>query len=137
MNSYNAIGHVGKPPETKHLPDGTQLASTSFAVNDGTAAKPHTSWFTIKAFGKTAEFVANLAQGQKIGVTGRVKVETYEKREGGKGVDVQIIASEVTYCTPKNQDAAQSQARTQPATPAGSPDSNPGADGEDDGDLPF
>jgi single-strand DNA-binding protein len=73
---------------------GTNVTEFSLAV-DNPLNKEQTSFFRVKAWGKTAEFVANyLSKGRLVSVDGRLEQRTYEK-DGQKREIVEVVAERV------------------------------------------
>jgi len=55
-----------------------------------------TSFIDVTCFGQMAENVAETCtKGSRVLVTGRLRVRTYEKRDGGTGVSVEVVADEI------------------------------------------
>jgi single-strand DNA-binding protein len=84
VNKVILIGNVGRDPELKALPSGTNLCKFSLATNEprfkDQNGEPHTEWHNIIAWGKLAEFAANYIQkGRQLYIEGRIRTRSYEK----------------------------------------------------------
>ena len=81
MNCVAVSGRLGADPELKAAQSGTYWMSFSLAVNAG---KDKTVWLDCKAFGKTAELIANhFKKGEGIELAGEFDVEEWEDKNGG------------------------------------------------------
>jgi len=92
MNFQKTIiaGRLAHTPELKALPSGMAIATFSLATNrvwkDGNGDKQEkTEWHNCKAFGKTAETLAQYAEGgQVLLVEGRNETQSWEDKDTGK-----------------------------------------------------
>lgn len=90
MPSYNKvvlIGHLGRDPEIRYLPNGTSIASFSMATNDsykdGDEWKEKTEWHRIVAFGKVAERIGEyLKKGDAALVEGKLQTRKWQDKDG-------------------------------------------------------
>lgn len=63
------IGVIGTDPEVKYTQSGNAVARMRVGIQE----QENTSWFTVKAFGKTAEICGNHARkGMKMYIIGRL-----------------------------------------------------------------
>lgn len=98
MNSVTLIGRLTSDPSLSYTPN-TQTAVASFRLAVSRESKDGGADFIqCKVFGKQAE---NLNQykhkGDEIAVQGRIQAETYEKRDGTKGHNVEVICNRIEY----------------------------------------
>lgn len=74
---------MGADPFLQYTPSGAPVVSVSLACRGG--KKDETVWLDVKAFGKTAE---NLAQwgkkGNMLAMAGNFKIDVYNDADGGK-----------------------------------------------------
>lgn len=88
MNSITIVGRAGADPESQVTQNGMTIAKFRLGVDRGRKDKDGnriSDWFTIKAFGKTAETVVDyVTKGKQVGITGAMVNETYTDREGQK-----------------------------------------------------
>jgi single-strand DNA-binding protein len=95
MNSFNGIGRIGMDPELKDVGGGHQKLGLRVAFNrrvkvDGSWTEK-ASWVSVTLWDKRATALEPyLRKGTQIGVEGELDVHEYEKRDGGKGVEVRI-----------------------------------------------
>lgn len=77
MNSVNLVGRITKDLELKQAGE-TSVTSFSLAVNR--AKKGEADFINCKAFGKTAETMAQyLGKGKPVAITGRIQTGKYDK----------------------------------------------------------
>lgn len=96
------VGNCTRDPELRYTASGMQVASMGLAVNYRRQNRQsgewteETSFVDVTCFGQMAENVAETCtKGSRVLVTGRLSVRTYEKRDGGTGVAVEVIADEI------------------------------------------
>ena len=107
MLNITAVGRLGKDPEQKQ--GDTLITKFSLAANTG---KDETTWMDCAVFGNRGNaLVQYVSKGQQITISGRGKLETYEKRDGTAGTSLQVIVND--FSLPAKTDApAQNQAVT-------------------------
>lgn len=100
MNTVNLIGNLTKDIELKYGQTGTAFANGSIAVQrnfKNQSGEYDSDFINIKAFGKTAELLANhFSKGSKIGVTGSIQTGRYEK-DGRTVYTTDVIVRDVTF----------------------------------------
>ena len=88
MNSITIVGRAGADPETQITPTGMTIAKLRLGVDRGRKDKDGnkvSDWFTVKAFGKTAETIQSyVTKGKQVGITGAMVNETWTNNEGQK-----------------------------------------------------
>ena len=94
MNQCQLVGRLAREVSLKYT------SNTNTAVIDNALAvyrdKDTTDFINIKAFGKTAENIDKFCtKGTKIGVVGRIEVDSYEK--DGKKVNIFRVIAEKVY----------------------------------------
>ncbi len=97
LNSYSFTGRLGNPPELKRTSSGTAIWTASVGVGYGYGDNKGTNWIRVQVFGKRAESLDKLGldKGAAVGVTGELRVRTYDTRDGGKGTSVEVVAQDV------------------------------------------
>lgn len=111
MNNISIAGNAVAAPESKQSAKGNAIARFRLAVKrqrpDGNGERP-TDFFTIKAFGKTAELAGRLiAKGKLVGVTGAMVCETWQDRDGNKRSDWVLHAENFTLMGPRENPVAE------------------------------
>lgn len=101
MNNVCIIGNLTKDVELRYTPQGTAVGQFSIAVNE---LKDEVSFFEVVCFGKTAENCQQyIAKGSKVGVSGRLKQDRWEK-DGQKRSKVRVIAQRVEFLNKKREE---------------------------------
>ena len=98
MNKFIGIGRLTSDPSLSYT-QGTQTAVASFRLAVSRETKEGGADFIqCKVFGKQAENLqAYKHKGDEIAVQGRIQTETYEKRDGTKGRNVEVICNRIEY----------------------------------------
>jgi single-strand DNA-binding protein len=98
LNTVAVVGRLTADPDLKSLGD-TTLANFRIAVKrdrkDKSGDYP-TDFFSVTAFGHTAEFVGNyVGKGRLVSVAGRLQYREWNAQDGGKRSAVEIVAESV------------------------------------------
>ena len=136
MNSINLIGRLTKDVELRYTSSGKAVANATLAV-DRRFQKDKTDFLNLVIWDKKAETLSNYTgKGSKIGVTGRVETDSYEK-DGRRVYKTEIIVEDFTFLDSKNdrQGGGQQTANNSPYQPADEGYSQ--IDVDDSQDLPF
>lgn len=127
MNKLTIIGNLTRDPETRVTQSGSSVCSFTVAVNRR-GQDDKTDFFRVSAWNKTGETCQKyLAKGRKVAVTGPVSVSTYTGQDGKTYANLEVMAQDVEFLTPKGEQ----QAAPAPAAP------NNGYQEVIDDDLPF
>lgn len=99
-------GTVGTTPEHKVVGEQA-LSRTTFRLAsserrrsaDGQSWEDaHTNWYSVTAFGRlAANLTASLVKGQRVMVSGKLRIRTYTREDGSQGTQVEIIASAIGH----------------------------------------
>mgnify|MGYP003573268129 CR=1 FL=1 len=96
------VGNCTRDPELRFTASGMQVTTVGLAVNNRRKNnqtgewEEETSFVDVTCFGQMAENVAETCtKGSRVLVTGRLRVRTYDKRDGGTGVSVEVVADEI------------------------------------------
>ena len=104
MNKVIMIGRLAKDAELKFTPNGTAIANTTLAVEDGFAEKKKTFFFNLVIIGKFAESFAEWTfKGQRIAVEGKLQMRDYEK-DGQKRYITEIVVNNTEFLERKRTD---------------------------------
>lgn len=146
LNNCYFIGRLSRDPETRYLPSGEAVASFSLAVGSTWKDKQgqkqeSTEWVNVTAFGKLAEICTQyLAKGSRVYLSGRMKTDKYNDKEGITRYSTKIIADRMQMLGGKTekQDGIENQRKASAAaTEAQRPASGGGFDDLEDQGLPF
>ncbi|MBI2939113.1 MAG: single-stranded DNA-binding protein [Chloroflexi bacterium] len=97
LNKVLIIGHVGRDPEMRYLPNGTPVTSFSVATNRAWTTpenerREETEWHNIVAWNKLAEQCGQyITKGRKVYIEGRLRTRSWEK-EGQKHSRTEVVA---------------------------------------------
>ena len=128
MNRCFIIGNLTRDPETRVTQSGSTVCSFTVAVNRR-GKSDEADFFRVSAWNKLAETCQQyLSKGRKVAVTGPVSVSTYTGQDGKAYANLEVMAQEVEFLTPKGEQ----QAAQAPAAQA-----NDGYQEVTDDDLPF
>lgn len=129
MNVVVLIGRLVRDPEIRYTSGQTQTAIANFRIAVDRRFKregqPETDFFTVSAFGKTAEFIDKyFHQGSKIVIQGRIQNDNYTDKNGNTVYNQTIVAENVEFGESKT-----SSAQNAPTTPKPAPGQKPDEDG--------
>ena len=107
MNLVVLYGRLTKDPELRYSQNGTPSCFTSVAVNRPISkekrqeaeanGQPTADFIGIKAFGKTAEMLANyFSKGNRIAIEGRITTGSYDKN-GQTIYTTDVVVSRVHF----------------------------------------
>jgi single-strand DNA-binding protein len=106
MNNITIIGNTCHKPDVKELSNGSIITTISVAVSSTRKdqnGKYLTDFFTVKTYGKIADFVAKYVEkGNKVAINGSLHIVNYETKAGEKRTTVEIDANNVDLLTPKD-----------------------------------
>ena len=142
LNQCNFIGHLGKDPETRHMPSGDAVTNFSIACNWKTKEKEGAEWVRIVTFGKLAEICSEyLKKGSQVYVSGRMQTRKYEK-DGQDHYSTEIVADRMQMLGGKREEHSEGQPRERTATeskrtPQPTGNKSGGAFDQMDDDIPF
>ena len=120
INSVILGGNLTRDPEVRYTPQGTAVANFSLAVNrtyrtkEG-EKKEEVCFVDIETWGRQAETCGEyLKKGSPVLVEGRLKLDTWETKEGQKRSKHKISAIRVQFL-PRGTSAPQDEAAPPPA----------------------
>lgn len=103
MHKIVVIGHLGRDPEMKYLPNGQGVTTFSVASSRKykTASgeqREDTEWFNVSAWGRLAETCNQyLSKGQQVYLEGSLKTRSYEDRSGATRFSLDVNANEIQF----------------------------------------
>lgn len=107
MNVVILYGRLTRDPELKYSQDGVANCFATVAVDRGmtkekrqeaeASGRPTADFIGIKAFGKTAELLANyFHKGNRIALEGRIQTGSYEK-DGARVYTTDVIVNRLHF----------------------------------------
>lgn len=95
MNHCNLAGRLTKDADFNVTQKGTSMSKFRMAIND--RRNDDTLYINVLCFGKMAEALKeHLTRGRLIGVTGKIKVDDYQDKDGNPRNSVCIMADEIS-----------------------------------------
>lgn len=121
MNKVILVGIVGSDAELKYTQGGTAIAKFRMATSRKRNGAEDTQWHNIVVFGKSAENLTQyLVKGKQVGVDGHIEYRTYDKPDGSKGYQTDILAEDIQLLGGGQQQHGRQQRQHEPhaATPS-------------------
>ncbi|HKI53911.1 MAG TPA: single-stranded DNA-binding protein [Anaerolineales bacterium] len=112
LNRCEFIGRLGKPPETRYMPNGKAVTSFSLAVgsqwkNKAGEKQEATEWVNCTAFDKLGEICGEyLKKGSQVYVSGKLKTDKYDK-DGVTHYSTKVIVNEMQMLGGKSEQKEQ------------------------------
>ena len=135
LNKAIIMGHLGKDPVLRSMPDGKSVVNFSIAASEKYKDKSgeqveKTEWFNVVAFARLADICAEyLKKGALVYVEGKIQTRKYEK-DGVEKYITEIIANEMKMLGGREE-------RETKAAPVKTPAKSSGGFQEMDDDIPF
>jgi len=96
MNVWTFSGRVGADAELRTTQSGEKVLSFRVANDVGFGDRKTTQWVDCSFWGRRAEAVANyVKKGDKITVSGEVKLEEFQRRDGTPGSKLAVRVNEL------------------------------------------
>lgn len=108
MNKLTIIGNCTKDPELRTTPSGKNVCSFTVAVNrrKKVEGQPDADFFRVSAWNALGEVCAKFVnRGKKVCVIGAVSVHTYTNSKGEAAANLEVLADEVEFLSPRQEDA--------------------------------
>lgn len=114
MNKVVLIGNLVRDPEVRATQSGISVCNFTVAVNrrfKNANGEQETDFLNVIAWRQLAELCGKyLAKGRKVAVTGSIQTRTYEAKDGSKRTAWDIVADEVEFLAPQNQQSGTQSA---------------------------
>ncbi len=122
MNKVILIGNLTRDPELQTTNSGKSVCRFALAVQrrfSNADGGRDADFFNITVWGIPGENCHKyLKKGSKCGVTGRIQISTYDAADGSKRTSVDIIAEEIDFISPRNNDGGESYSAPSENKPA-------------------
>ena len=128
MTNITIIGNTVAPAELRFTPQGIAACSFTVAVNERKKVRDEwvddgATFYRVTVWRDYAENVADKLtdKGMPVVVTGKVRTRDYERRDGSKGLSLEVTADDVAISIPRQRrqpqqaDSWSSQQRQKPA----------------------
>lgn len=148
LNKVMLIGHLGKKPELRYLPQGERaVAKFSLATNERyfnpstNESTDRTEWHKIVTWGKLAEFCEKyLDQGKQIYLEGKLRTRNWQDKDGNQRYTTEIEAENITFLG-KREEQVEDQDHAEPNKPPSDLPEDaaeaPDKEKEDEDEVPF
>lgn len=143
MASYNKVllmGNLTRDVELKYTPGNQAVANIGLAVNrryktaEG-EQREETTFVDCEAWGRTAEVMNQyLAKGRPVFVEGRLKLDTWTDKDGGKRSKHRVVVENFQFIDARGGDAPSSPSGSHATAGSGG---GPQHDPIPDDDIPF
>lgn len=143
MNKWIGIGNLTRDPELTETPNGVAVCKFTLAVNrnfTNANGDRECDFINVVAWRKLAENCYDfLSKGKKACVVGSLQTRSYNDSNGEKKYVTEIMADEVEFLSPKDEDNHQSQRQPERGGQRGGQQRRRPAlqEFDDDGDIPF
>lgn len=120
MNCLNAVGHLGRDPETRFTQGGKAVTSLTIAIDSGWGDNKKTTWLNAALWGRDGQehgLVQHLSKGSQVAVTGEITLEEYDKKDGTKGSSLKLHIQNLTPIGGKGGESKPEQPAKEKAAP--------------------
>ena len=101
MNKLTIIGNLVADPEKRVTQAGKDVCTFRVAVNR--RGTDQADFFRVSAWGELGNNCAKyLEKGKKVAVVGSVSVSTYTNKNGEAAANLEVMAQDVEFLTPKH-----------------------------------
>ncbi len=121
VNKVILVGHLGKDPEVRYMPNGEAVANVTLATSetwkDKTGEKQEkTEWHNIVFYRRLGEIAGQyLKKGSLIYVEGRITTEKWQDKEGKDRYTTKIVANEMKMLGSKSSGGSSFEVVEKPA----------------------
>lgn len=112
MNKLMIIGNVSNTPELRTTPSGKNVCNFNVAVNrrKKVEGQPDADFFRVSAWGEMGDVCQKyITVGKKVCVVGSVGVHAYTNNKGEAGANLEVLANEVEFLSPRAETNVDSQ----------------------------
>lgn len=153
INKVILVGNLGKDPEVRYMPSGSQVTNITLATSESWKdkqsgeQKERTEWHNIVFFNRLAEIAGQyLKKGSQAYIEGSLRTRKWQDKDGNDRYTTEIVASEMQMLGGRGggtgsmdsdmggMGASRPQQRPQQQPAAQSAGGDPGFD---DDDIPF
>jgi single-strand DNA-binding protein len=134
------MGHLGRDPEMRYMPDGTANATMSLATSETYKDKAgnkqeRTEWHRVVLWGKVAEIAGEyLRKGSMAYIEGRIRTRKWTDKEGQERYTTEIVGDRLQLVGGRRDDDGHSD----PSQPGGGGGDSMSPTAEEfDDDIPF
>lgn len=114
VNKVILIGNLGKDPDIKFTPSGTQVAKFTLATNENFKDKSgqwqeRTEWHNVVAWQRLAEIIQQyVKKGSKVYIEGRLQTSSWDDKETGqKKYKTEIVANDLVLLSGRGEGGSE------------------------------
>lgn len=108
MNSVNVIGNLVADPEFRQTPNGKDVCDFRIAINEGYGENKRAVFISVSCWQKLAEIVNKYCvKGTKVGVSGSLRQDNWESKDGEKRSAILINARDVLFISGTKDQASE------------------------------
>lgn len=131
VNKVILVGHLGKDPETRYMPNGDAITNATLATSESWKdkqtgeKKEQTEWHRLVFYRKLAEIAGqHLRKGSLIYIEGSLKTRKWQDKDGQDRYTTEITVNEMTMLGGRGdagggQSSGEPQQRQQQQRPQG------------------
>ena len=131
VNKVILVGHLGKDPETRYMPNGDAITNATLATSESWKdkqtgeKKEQTEWHRLVFYRKLAEIAGQyLRKGSLIYIEGSLKTRKWQDKDGQDRYTTEITVNEMTMLGGRGdasggQSSGEPQQRQQQQRPQG------------------
>jgi single-strand DNA-binding protein len=141
VNKVILVGHLGRDPETRYMPNGEAVTNVTVATTDVWKDKngekqERTEWHRVTFYRRLAEIAGEyLKKGRQIYVEGRLETRKWQDKDGHDRYTTEIIASEMKMLGARTGAGEPVEREAEPS-PRAKPQSRASLEDLED-DIPF
>lgn len=116
------VGHLGKDPEVRYMPNGDAACNFSIAVTeswkdkDSGDKKEQTTWYRISAFKKLAEICGQyLKKGAPVMIVGKMQERKWQDKEGQERTSWELRADSMQMLGGRSEESSSAKPAVQKA----------------------
>lgn len=110
FNVWNFSGRVGADAELRTTSSGEKVLEFRVANDTGWGDKKTTQWVSCSMWGRRGEAIASyVKKGDKITVSGEVKLEEFQRKDGTPGAKLSVRVNEVDLAGRSDSNDTQDQ----------------------------
>ena len=111
MNRITIIGNLTKDADSRITQSGHNVTTFTVAVNrrHREGQQDQADFFRVTTWDKLAEICKSLTKGKKVAVIGAASVSTYQAQDGSTRASLDVMANEVEFLSPKEQQKQEAQ----------------------------
>lgn len=122
-HSTTIVGHLGKDPENRFLPNGDAVCNFSVAVTESWKdqegnKKGQTTWYRVNAFKRLAEICGEyLKKGAQVMIVGKMQERKWQDKDGQERTSWELRADTMQMfgkAEGSQEPRLESQAKTSP-----------------------